>query len=62
MLTGALKREVKRVRRERKLRGVLGGAPHSAHETIRMIHERLRLGIISGGGKESLTSTNSSTP
>jgi DNA-binding HxlR family transcriptional regulator len=54
---GALKREVKRNRTEKeRLRGVLGGAPHSAHEIDRMIHERLRLGIISAlAAKESLT-------
>ena len=44
----ALKREVKKGTSERqRLRGVHGGAPHSAHEIDRMIHERLRLGIIS---------------
>jgi DNA-binding MarR family transcriptional regulator len=54
---GALKREIKRGQTEKqKLRGVHGGAPHSAHEIDRMIHERLRLGIISAlAGKESLT-------
>lgn len=54
---GALKREVKRVQTEKeKLQGVRGGAPHSAHEIDRMIHERLRLGIISAlAAKESLT-------
>jgi DNA-binding HxlR family transcriptional regulator len=44
----ALKREVKKGQTERqRLRGMHGGAPHSAHEIDRMIHERLRLGIIS---------------
>jgi DNA-binding MarR family transcriptional regulator len=54
---GALKREIKRGQTEKqKLRGVHGGAPHSAHEIDRMIHERLRLGIISAlAGNESLT-------
>ncbi len=54
---GALRREVKKGQTEKqKLRGVHGGAPHSAHEIDRMIHERLRLGIISAlAAKESLT-------
>jgi DNA-binding HxlR family transcriptional regulator len=44
----ALKREVKKGQTEKqRLRGVHGGAPHTAHEIDRMIHERLRLGIIS---------------
>ena len=44
----ALKREVKKGPTEKqRLRGMHGGAPHSAHEIDRMIHERLRLGIIS---------------
>jgi DNA-binding MarR family transcriptional regulator len=44
----ALRREVKTGQAEKeRLRGVHGGAPHSAHEIDRMIHERLRLGIIS---------------
>jgi DNA-binding HxlR family transcriptional regulator len=44
----ALKREQKKEHVEKQtLRGVHGGAPHSAHEIDRMIHERLRLGIIS---------------
>ena len=44
----ALKREVKKGSTEKqRLRGMHGGAPHSAHEIDRMIHERLRLGIIS---------------
>jgi DNA-binding MarR family transcriptional regulator len=30
-----------------RLRGVHGGAPRSTHEIDRLIHERLRLGIIS---------------
>jgi DNA-binding MarR family transcriptional regulator len=54
---GALKREIKRGQTEKeKLRGIHGGAPHSAREIDRMIHERLRLGIISAlAGQESLT-------
>ena len=32
---------------KQKLNAVHGGAPHSAREIDRMIHERLRLGIIS---------------
>ncbi len=44
----ALKREVKKGQTEKqRLRGMHGGAPHSAHEIDRVIHERLRLGIIS---------------
>lgn len=44
----ALKREVKKGQTEKqRLRGLHGGAPHSAHDIDRMIHERLRLGIIS---------------
>ena len=44
----ALRREIKKGQTEKqRLRGVHGGAPHSAHEIDRMIHERLRLGIIS---------------
>ena len=53
----ALRREMKRGQAEKqKLRGVHGGAPHSAREIDRMIHERLRLGIISAlAGHQSLT-------
>ncbi len=53
----ALKRETHKTQSEQqKLRGVHGGAPHSAHEIDRMIHERLRLGIISAlAANESLT-------
>jgi DNA-binding HxlR family transcriptional regulator len=53
----ALKREaLKSVTEKEKLRGVHGGAPHSAREIDRMIHERLRLGIISAlAANESLT-------
>ena len=53
----ALRREISKEQTEKqKLRGVHGGAPHSAHEIDRMIHERLRLGIISAlAAKESLT-------
>ena len=44
----ALKREPKKGQTEKeRLRGIRGGAPHSAHEIDRLIHERLRLGIIS---------------
>ena len=53
----ALKRETHKAAADKeKLRGVHGGAPHSAHEIDRMIHERLRLGIISAlAANESLT-------
>jgi len=53
----ALKRDIKRGQAEKeKLRGIHGGAPHSAREIDRLIHERLRLGIISAlAGHESLT-------
>lgn len=53
----ALKREIKRGQTEKeKLRGIHGGAPHSAREIDRIIHERLRLGIISAlAGHGSLT-------
>ena len=53
----ALKRETHKATTDKeKLRGVHGGAPHSAHEIDRMIHERLRLGIISAlAANESLT-------
>ena len=53
----AVKREItKGQTQKQKLRGVHGGAPHSAHEIDRMIHERLRLGIISAlAGQQSLT-------
>jgi DNA-binding HxlR family transcriptional regulator len=57
----ALRREIKKGQTERqRLQGVQGGghsgAPHSAHEIDRMIHERLRLGIISAlAGNASLT-------
>lgn len=45
---GALRRETKRTQTQKPgLQGLHGGAPHSAHEIDRMIHERLRLGIIS---------------
>ncbi len=54
---GALRREARKTQTEsQRLRGVHGGAPHSAHEIDRMIHERLRLGIISAlAAKQSLT-------
>ena len=53
----ALKRETQQSKPDKeKLRGVHGGAPHSAHEIDRMIHERLRLGIISAlAANDSLT-------
>jgi len=53
----ALKRETNKGQADNeKLRGVHGGAPHSAHEIDRMIHERLRLGIVSAlAANESLT-------
>ena len=53
----ALRREISKGQTDKqKLRGVHGGAPHSAHEIDRMIHERLRLGIISAlAANESLT-------
>ena len=44
----ALRRETRKIRTEnQRLRGVHGGSPKSAHEIDRLIHERLRLGIIS---------------
>ena len=44
----ALRHEVKAGQTEKeRLRGVHGGAPRSTHEIDRLIHERLRLGIIS---------------
>jgi len=44
----ALRHEVKTGETEKeRLRGVHGGAPKSTHEIDRLIHERLRLGIIS---------------
>ena len=54
---GALRREARKTQTEgQRLRGMHGGAPHSAHEIDRMIHERLRLGIISAlAAKQSLT-------
>ena len=43
-----LRHEVKTGETEKeRLRGVHGGAPRSTHEIDRLIHERLRLGIIS---------------
>ena len=53
----ALKREPNKGHTEKqKPRSVSGGAPHSAHEIDRLIHERLRLGIISAlAANESLT-------
>ena len=54
---GALRRETSKAHHEKqKLKGVHGGAPQSAHEIDRLIHERLRLGIISAlAAKEPLT-------
>jgi len=44
----ALKHETKKARSEKqRLKTVHGGAPLSMHEIDRLIHERLRLGIIS---------------
>ena len=44
----ALKHEARTGHTEKeRLRGVHGGAPKSTHEIDRLIHERLRLGIIS---------------
>lgn len=53
----ALKRTAGKAPAEKeKLRGVHGGAPHSAREIDRLIHERLRLGIVSAlAGNESLS-------
>ena len=53
----ALRRELKKGQTEKQpLRGVHGGVPQSMHEIDRMIHERLRLGIISAlAVNESLT-------
>ena len=53
----ALRRETSKAQAEKqKLKGVHGGAPQSAHEIDRIIHERLRLGIISAlAANESLT-------
>jgi DNA-binding HxlR family transcriptional regulator len=53
----ALRHEAKGVQPEKqRMRGVHGGAPKSAHEIDRLIHERLRLGIISAlAVNESLT-------
>lgn len=54
---GALRREISKDQNQKeKLQGVHGGAPHSAHDIDRLIHERLRLGIISAlAANESLT-------
>lgn len=53
----ALKREVKKTHGEKqKLRTVPSRAPNTMHEIDRLIHERLRLGIISAlAVNESLT-------
>jgi DNA-binding HxlR family transcriptional regulator len=53
----ALKREPKKNSLERqKLRSVVGRMPNTMHEIDRLIHERLRLGIISAlAVNESLT-------
>jgi len=53
----ALRREIKKAPNEKQsLRGVEGGAPHTAQAIDRVIHERLRLGIISAlAVNESLT-------
>lgn len=53
----ALKRPSRKASPEKeKLRAMHGGAPHSAREIDRLIHERLRLGIVSAlAGSESMT-------
>ena len=52
----ALKREAQKEPQKDKPRAVPSGAPHSAREIDRLIHERLRLGIISAlAANESLT-------
>ena len=53
----ALRREpAKQHSEKQKLRSMHGGAPQSMHEIDRVIHERLRLGIISAlAVNESLT-------
>lgn len=53
----ALRRELKKGQTEKQpLRSVHGAAPQSMHEIDRLIHERLRLGIISAlAVNESLT-------
>lgn len=53
----ALRRQTKKTQSEReRLREVQGGAPKSAHQIDRLIHERLRLGIITAlAVNESLT-------
>ena len=55
--TQALKREQNKGQTEKeRLRGIHGGAPRSTHEIDRLIHERLRLGIISAlAASDSLT-------
>ena len=54
----ALRRELKKGQtdKQRRLRAMQGNAPKSMHEIDRLIHERLRLGIISAlAVNESLT-------
>lgn len=52
----ALKREAKRGQSEKEKLRAVHGAPHSAREIDRLIHERLRLGIISSlAANQSLT-------
>ena len=53
----ALKREQKKAHADKqRLHGMHGGAPQSMHDIDRLIHERLRLGIISAlAVNESLT-------
>ena len=54
--TGAAKRESRTTQRARQKLQAVQGAPHSAREIDRLIHERLRLGIISAlAGHPSLT-------
>jgi DNA-binding HxlR family transcriptional regulator len=52
----ALKRETKGTQRAKQKLHAVQGAPHSARDIDRLIHERLRLGIISAlAGHQSLT-------
>lgn len=54
--TGAAKRDSRTTQRARQKLQAVQGAPHSAREIDRLIHERLRLGIISAlAGHPSLT-------
>ena len=54
--SSAAKSETKASQRAREKLQAVQGAPHSAREIDRLIHERLRLGIISAlAGHQSLT-------